>query len=236
MLCPHCQKSNSPGAEQCVACHQSLRAGAIAGQLCPNCGSSQAAAAAFCGQCGVRAAVIEPDVLAALAAPPRVEPLAKPVNKPGALYPPARGGGIPFMVDDGDDASPMPTMRLDQSPHSMPPRATPIGSIARPKLLHVQTDTLLELPPGQTMVHFGKPNDRVPPEFDVSGYPNSEIVSRVHAGIRIEGTVYYVEDLGSSNGTYINNAPLEAGTRYRLRDGDRIALGKGDKVSFLFQE
>jgi pSer/pThr/pTyr-binding forkhead associated (FHA) protein len=172
-------------------------------------------------------AAIEPAVLAAVAAPPRVAPVAKAAP---------RGGGIPFMVDDADDSSPMPTMRLDQSPHSMPPRATPPVAAARPKLLHVQTDTLLDLPPGQTMVHFGKPNDRVPPEFDVSGYPNSEIVSRVHAGIRIEGTVYYVEDLGSSNGTYINNAPLEAGTRYRLRDGDRIALGKGDKVSFLFQE
>jgi FHA domain len=141
------------------------------------------------------------------------------------------------MVESGDDSSPMPTMRLDQSPNSVPPQpSAPPRPSAPPKLLHVQTDTILELPTGPAMVHFGKPNDRVPPEFDVSGYPNSEIVSRVHAGIRIEGNLYYVEDLGSSNGTYINNAPIAAGTRYRLRDGDRIALGKGDKVSFLFQE
>ena len=71
--------------------------------------------------------------------------------------------------------------------------------------------------------------------MDVSGFPNSEIVSRIHADIRVEGDAYYIEDVGSSNGTYINNKPLSSGDRHRLRAGDRIALGKGDLVSFLFQ-
>ncbi|NJN48835.1 MAG: FHA domain-containing protein [Alkalinema sp. RL_2_19] len=83
---------------------------------------------------------------------------------------------------------------------------------------------------------MGKPNDRVPPDIDLAGFPNSEIVSRIHADIRIEGDAYYIEDVGSSNGTYVNNAPLAVGSRHRLRPGDRIAFGKGDKVSFLFQQ
>ncbi|NJR58995.1 MAG: FHA domain-containing protein [Cyanobacteria bacterium CRU_2_1] len=103
------------------------------------------------------------------------------------------------------------------------------------RLLHVQTNTMLELPANLTVIHLGKPNDRVPPDVDVSGFPNSEIVSRIHADIRVEGDIYYIEDVGSSNGTYINNAPLPSGNRHRLRPGDRIALGKGDKVTFLFQ-
>ena len=103
------------------------------------------------------------------------------------------------------------------------------------KLLHVQTDTSMELPIGLSLLHIGKPNDRIPPDIDVSGFPESEIVSRVHANIRIEGDVYYIEDVGSSNGTYVNNLPLAAGNRHRLRPGDRVALGKGDKVSFIFQ-
>jgi pSer/pThr/pTyr-binding forkhead associated (FHA) protein len=44
-----------------------------------------------------------------------------------------------------------------------------------------------------------------------------------------------VEDVGSSNGTYINNLPLSQGNRHRLRPGDRISLGKGDLMTFLFQ-
>jgi pSer/pThr/pTyr-binding forkhead associated (FHA) protein len=103
------------------------------------------------------------------------------------------------------------------------------------RLLHVQTNTVVELPGNLTVIHIGKPNDRVPPDVDVSGFPHSEIVSRIHADIRVEGDIYYIEDVGSSNGTYINNAPLPSGNRHRLRPGDRIALGKGDKVTFLFQ-
>jgi pSer/pThr/pTyr-binding forkhead associated (FHA) protein len=103
------------------------------------------------------------------------------------------------------------------------------------KLFHVQTESEIELPAGNTIIHLGKPNDRIPPDIDLAGFPNSEIVSRIHADIRIEGDAYYIEDVGSSNGTYINNAPLPMGSRHRLRLGDRIALGKGDKVSFLFR-
>jgi pSer/pThr/pTyr-binding forkhead associated (FHA) protein len=107
--------------------------------------------------------------------------------------------------------------------------------VSSARLLHVQTDTTIELPANLTVVHIGKPNDRIPPDIDVSGFPDSEIVSRIHADIRVEGGIYYIEDVGSSNGTYINNAPLPMGNRHRLRAGDRIALGKGDRVTFLFQ-
>jgi pSer/pThr/pTyr-binding forkhead associated (FHA) protein len=107
--------------------------------------------------------------------------------------------------------------------------------ITEAKLFHVQTNTPVELPRQLSILHIGKPNDRIPPTIDVSGFPNSEIVSRVHADIRVEGDAYYIEDVGSSNGTYINNMPLPPGNRHRLRTGDRIALGKGDKVTFIFQ-
>ncbi|MEH1803702.1 MAG: FHA domain-containing protein [Nostoc sp.] len=103
------------------------------------------------------------------------------------------------------------------------------------RLIHVQTDLLIELPQNLSVIHIGKPNDRIPPDIDVSGFPNSEIVSRIHADIRVEGDAHYVEDVGSSNGTYINNLPLLPGNRHRLRPGDRISLGKGDLMTFLFQ-
>lgn len=107
--------------------------------------------------------------------------------------------------------------------------------IQRASLLHLQSNTTIEIPSSLDVVHFGKPNGHIPPDIDVSGYPDSEVVSRVHADIRIEGDTYYVEDTGSSNGTYVNHAPLQKGNRHRLRTGDRIALGKGDLVTFIFQ-
>jgi ribosomal protein L40E len=103
------------------------------------------------------------------------------------------------------------------------------------QLLHLQTNRQIELPSNLSVIHIGKPNDQIPPDIDVSGFPNSEIVSRIHADIRVEGDAYYIEDVGSSNGTYINHTPLPGGNRHRLRPGDRISLGKGDQVTFLFQ-
>lgn len=102
-------------------------------------------------------------------------------------------------------------------------------------LLHVQTNLNIEIPAHLPVVHIGKPNTVIPPDIDVSGFPDSDIVSRIHADIRTEGGAFYFEDTGSSNGTYINNLPLAAGNRHKLRAGDRISLGKGDKVSFIFQ-
>ncbi|MBD2692844.1 FHA domain-containing protein [Anabaena catenula] len=103
------------------------------------------------------------------------------------------------------------------------------------RLFHVQSNQEIELPQNLSVVHIGKPNDRIPPDIDVAGFPSSEIVSRIHADIRVEGDAHYIEDVGSSNGTYINNLPLLPGNRHRLRPGDRISLGKGDLVTFLFQ-
>ncbi|NEO02277.1 MAG: FHA domain-containing protein, partial [Moorea sp. SIO3I7] len=103
------------------------------------------------------------------------------------------------------------------------------------QLLHMQTNTTIELPQHISVIHMGKPNDKIPPDIDVSGFPDSDIVSRIHADIRVEGDTYYIEDVGSSNGTYVNHTSLAPGNRHRLRTGDRISLGKGDKVTFLFQ-
>ena len=103
------------------------------------------------------------------------------------------------------------------------------------QLVHIQSDREIELPQNLSVIHIGKPNDRIPPDVDVSGFSNSEIVSRIHADIRVEADAYYIEDVGSSNGTYINNLPLLPGNRHRLRPGDRVGLGKGDLMTFLFQ-
>lgn len=102
-------------------------------------------------------------------------------------------------------------------------------------LTHVQTEVELELPIHLPVIHLGKPNESTPPDIDLSGFPYSQIVSRVHAKIFQEENDFYIEDLGSANGTYINHVPLPTGNRHRLKNGDRIALGKEDKVSFIFQ-
>jgi hypothetical protein len=135
---------------------------------------------------------------------------------------------------------PAPMPPAASSPPPPPPVASPGNArtqlqVQSAQLLHLQTNTQIELPLNLSVIHIGKPNEQIPPDVDVSGFPNSDIVSRVHADIRVEGDAYYIEDVGSSNGTYVNHTPLSRGNRHRLRAGDRISLGKGDQVTFLFQ-
>lgn len=148
----------------------------------------------------------------------------------------------PTQVDpDTSEVSEIPTpvpdpVNLTKAESSNP---SPMGAtqlqVVDAKLFHVQTNAEIELPQNSPVIHIGKPGAAVPPDIDVSGFPDSSIVSRVHADIRVEGGIYYIEDVGSSNGTYVNHTPLPTGNRHRLRAGDRIALGKEDKVTFIFQ-
>lgn len=48
-------------------------------------------------------------------------------------------------------------------------------------------------------------------------------VSRKHARISVEGAAFWIEDLGSSNGTKVNGQALAA--KQALKDGDSIAMG-----------
>ena len=249
IVCPNCSHQNPDAAIQCEACYTPLPAMTD----CPGCGASVQTDASFCGQCGFN--------LQATGTPAGVSAIMSELNEPPLAENPAPAAEVslpPLVLPDLPVESPVeppaeskatPEVKLqpDRLPDLLavappPPASMPSSSSSQTQLqtqsaqlLHVQTNTTVEIPSTLTVIHIGKPNDRIPPDVDVSGYPHSEIVSRIHADIRVEGDIYYIEDVGSSNGTYINNAPLPSGNRHRLRPGDRIALGKGDKVTFLFQ-
>ena len=62
------------------------------------------------------------------------------------------------------------------------------------------------------------------------------VVSRRHAGIRGGSDGYWIADLGSRNGTFVNGERVEEEPR-RLRDLDRIELGGTDiPVHWIFRE
>lgn len=75
------------------------------------------------------------------------------------------------------------------------------------------------------------------PEFDegiIGRDPNADfpieeyVISRRHARILRRDDGFYIKDVGSKNGTYLNNKPIEEA---RLEDGDRISLGT---ITLLF--
>ena len=56
------------------------------------------------------------------------------------------------------------------------------------------------------------------------------IVSRVHARIRKEENEYYLADLNSRNGTYVNGRMLEADEEYLLQDEDQVDFAQARYV------
>ncbi|MCU0699708.1 MAG: FHA domain-containing protein [Myxococcaceae bacterium] len=55
-------------------------------------------------------------------------------------------------------------------------------------------------------------------------------VSRSHARISRDGTLFFVEDLGSSFGTLLNGSKLKKNEKQLLRNGDTIAIAQFDVV------
>jgi len=55
-------------------------------------------------------------------------------------------------------------------------------------------------------------------------------VTRRHARVSFEAGRYWVEDLGSDNGTYVNGARVR---RHALSDGDRVQCGR---LELLFSD
>jgi ribosomal protein L40E len=226
--CPNCNHQNPEGANQCEACYTPL----LSASGCPKCGALVQMDAKFCGRCGFgldEATGFDGSSLL------------------GSLE--EMSANLPIGLSDAFAESPSITRPLSVTTPpltepflpaiSVTPAAvsTPMTQlqICTTQLFHVQSNKIIEIPPHLTVIHIGKPNDRVKPDIDVSGLAHSNIVSRTHADIRREGDTYYIEDTGSSNGTYINSTPLSVGNRHRLKPGDRISLGKGDLVTFLFQ-
>lgn len=58
----------------------------------------------------------------------------------------------------------------------------------------------------------------------------SPAVSRRHARLMREGEGYMLEDLGSSNGTFVNGEKLSG--RYPLKSGDRVRLGQAITLTY----
>lgn len=129
----------------------------------------------------------------------------------------------------------VPENKNDNQDQNIAEASTNLQQIT-PYLFHIQTSKTIELPEEDgTKITLGKPNNNQPPDVDLSDFPDAAIISRQHANIHIEAETYYIEDLDSSNGTYVNNNSVTPGESQELFAGDVIALGKEDKVTFIFK-
>jgi Domain of unknown function (DUF4388)/FHA domain len=107
---------------------------------------------------------------------------------------------------------------MHQNPVSKSPPAPPGSSPSRPLALRFISGKYqggeFPLVPGKE-IHIGRSND-------LDMVLAEDMVSRKHARIAFQGEDIYIEDLASTNGTFVNGEKIK---RSRLREGDRVLIG-----------
>ena len=93
-------------------------------------------------------------------------------------------------------------------------------------------DDLLELPLGRI-----SQGQSILPDIDLSPYnAYAQGVSRLHATLKFLQGDLFIEDLGSSNGTRINNNKIPPHKNQLIHHGDVIALGRFKIQALIRQE
>ncbi len=225
---------------------------------CSVCSSENLEGSAYCEDCGARlpgtsAAPTQEAPAVRVAAPAPIPPLAaEPAPVVSTPAPPAvvevapLGGTVRCSACGAENPSYEAycedcgaSLTAARAEAAVPPAAAapavavelvspPV--VARPRL--VLTVSGVEYPVDRDLVALGRrsPADSIFPEVDLTEVDTESYVSRRHGRIlRQEGRFMY-EDVGSSNGSFLNDTRLLPGMPAEIHDGDRLRLGKTEMV------
>jgi hypothetical protein len=190
---------------------------------CPNCGTDNEADALFCESCGYDFTTgslppppdptIVPVPPSTTTAPPHgAPPPSSPSSSAGAAVAPAPSGWVAEVWID-------PEWYAEQ-PEPTDPCPTP----GAPRVV--------SLPVAGALIGRPSARQKVHPEIDCS--PDSA-VSRRHAQLTLSADRWYLEDLGSTNGTFVAGVadPLPTDPvrqRHELADDERVYVGAWTRI------
>lgn len=110
-----------------------------------------------------------------------------------------------------------------------PTQAAPQAGASPPRLVIQGTQATLPFPPGKTEVIVGRedPVSNVFPELDLTDHGGDEAgVSRQHARFLLQHGQWQIEDLDSTNFTFVNQEKLTPHQPYPLEDGAELRFGR----------
>jgi hypothetical protein len=204
---------------------------------CPACGVEVMPGEAFCANCG--ASLAQPPI------PPEPVPEVEPVAEAAPAVP------VP-VVEAAAEAAPPPPAPAQAAVLTCPScgaeveardafcsncgfalkavvtPAPPPTVAAGPRLVVVASGAEIPLPPAEEIL-IGRedPVSGIYPEVDLMPHGGEDGgVSRRHARLLVEGGNYFVEDLDSTNFTFVNKQKITPKTRQPLKDGDEIRCGR----------
>lgn len=184
----------------------------VAMNKCQRCGTDNLESSRFCDECGSRLVQAVEAIAAAppLYVPPSPEPPPRPASVTSVGIPPVNG-----------DASAPPL------PAGVEPA---MAGTMKAKLIVERGDTPgieFRVTGSECTIGRWDADNGIFPDVDLDAHDQEAKVSRRHARIRLMDGRYMIEDLGSTNGTYVNRGRrLLPGNPHILNDGDEVIVGK----------
>ena len=150
-------------------------------------------------------------------------------TEPPAYVPPANSGSFKRPVSVTSLG--IPPVEMD------PPQVTPLqmdsqdsSGVAHSTLIIERGDspgTEFKLINDESTIGRWDADNGIFPDVDLDAHDSDAKVSRRHARIIRSKGSYFIEDLGSTNGTYVNRGRrLLPGNPQALNDGDEVIVGK----------
>jgi len=179
---------------------------------CSNCGKEMIDASRFCDECGAR--FEEPERISTADPDPSFDNISSPNFQPASVT----SVGIPPIVEQQVEmVEPMPETELSDP------------SIHAKLLIERGNSASTEFPLTADESNIGRwdADNGIFPDVDLDAFDPDSKVSRKHARIVRRNGSYFIEDLGSTNGTFVNRGRrLLPGSPQALNEGDEIIVGK----------
>ncbi|MEI5676637.1 MULTISPECIES: FHA domain-containing protein [unclassified Nocardioides] len=194
--------------------------GGAADGACPSCGAANPPNALFCEACGYD---FTTGSMPRPVTPPAVQEATPTVAAPVVPDVPAAGPastapplGEPWVAEVWID----PDWYADQK------STDPLPSPGIPLVVPLRTTSIL--------IGRASRSRGITPDIDLS---SDNGISRRHAQLTTDGTRWFVEDLGSSNGTYVGGtvsglptSPVPPGQKHEVMPDERVYLGAWTRI------
>lgn len=195
--------------------------------VCPQCSTANEDIARFCDNCGALLAAQPPS-----AQPSSAAPVASSAVAPGSVVAnTCPACGTPFIPGEAfcsDCGAQLPGQPQEAYATPVAPAYTPPNVGARPRLVVAGSGAEFDLA-GKSEVLIGRedPISGIFPQIDLAPH-GGEVggVSRRHARLMLRNGQWLIEDLNSTNFTFVNNQRLTPGAPLALKDGDQIRMGR----------
>jgi pSer/pThr/pTyr-binding forkhead associated (FHA) protein len=178
---------------------------------CPSCGTDNLDSSQYCDECGTSLKAAEQRIES-----PSYQPQYSEI--PNVQQASVTSIGIPMFVGE-------PEAEVSTETNNNPPPKGVHATLLIERGTSVGTE--FQLTSDESYIGRWDADNGIFPDVDLDTHDPEAKVSRRHARIVRENNRYAVEDLGSTNGTFVNRGRrLIPGNRQQLNDGDEIIVGK----------